>query len=309
MRFIFGGSLGRRHRLMADEDIFVWQPLRRDDQAVFRPMSWDFEEPDHYPTLVAGQKPGMMASKAEKAFHAAVASGVPENMLAAAGQHPKYESVGAAIAGLLMLESDLDHGMEILTSALGGGEDVGDNQFVHKYLPDAGLSVQIAAGVMVHLPLQRNSIVLLLAELHQARGNEDVAISLLETAEKTTHIRLSLTELLFETGQFDSVISATQGVINDDDVTALMLAYRGRALVEVGRDDEAIATLARALEYPNRSAAVRALALVGRGMVHQRRGDHILAQNDFTQALVEVPEDAEATQHIQELIHGESTEH
>jgi lipoprotein NlpI len=53
---------------------------------------------------------------------------------------------------------------------------------------------------------------------------------------------------------------------------------------------------------------VKAIALVGRGVIHQKRGDHILAENDFTQALVEVPDDPEAVQHIQELIHGRSPE-
>jgi tetratricopeptide (TPR) repeat protein len=309
MKFIYGGAAARRYRTLAGEDVFVWQPQRRDDTPVFRDLAWDFEEPDQYPALVAAQKPGMMAGKGEKALHAAIASGEPAAMLAVAGQYPKYRSVGNAVAGLLSLESDLEHGMELLEAAIGDEADVGKNQFVHKYLPEAGLSVVIAAGVMVHLPLQRNSLVLLLAELRQARGNLDGAIDTLEKAEATTHIRLSLTELLFETEQFERVISTTQGVANDDDVTALMLAYRGRAYAELSRDDEAIASLAHALEYPNRAESVKAIALVGRGIVHQKRGEHILAQNDFTQALVEVPDDEEAVQHIQELIHGEGPGH
>ena len=45
-----------------------------------------------------------------------------------------------------------------------------------------------------------------------------------------------------------------------------------------------------------------AIALVGRGMINQARGEFILAENDFTQALIEVPDDEEARRHIQELI-------
>ena len=306
MKIVYGGAARRRYRILAGEDVFVWQPQRRDDTPVYRNLAWDFEEPDQYPALVAEQKPGMMAGKGEKAFHAAVASGDPAAMLAVAGQHPKYRSVANAVAGLLSLESDLEHGIELLEAAISDTEDVGKNQFVHRYLPAAGLSVVIAAGVLVHLPLQRNSLVLLLAELRQARGDPTGAIEDLKKAEATTHIRLSLTELLFETEQYDRVIATTQGVANDDDVTALMLAYRGRALAELGRDDEAIASLAHALEFPNRAESMKAIALVGRGMIHQRRGEHILAQNDFTQALMEVPDDAEAVEHIQELIRGET---
>ena len=204
----------------------------------------------------------------------------------------------------LLMESALDRGMDLLDEVVAQSEDLGKDHFVHKYLPDAGLSVSVAAGVMVHLPLQRNSLVLLLAELHQARGEEDRAIAMLESAEQTTHIRLSLTELLYERDEFERVLQVTQGVHNDDDVTALMLAYRGRALTELERHDEAVTVLARVLEYPNRAASIKAIALVGRGMIHQARGNNILAENDFTQALMEVPEDPEARLHIEELIHG-----
>ncbi|MEA2002977.1 MAG: hypothetical protein U9N84_13965, partial [Actinomycetota bacterium] len=162
------------------------------------------------------------------------------------------------------------------------------------------------AGERQRRPLQRNSLVLLLVELHQARGEADRALHLLEGAEPTTHMRLSRTELLYETDQFDEVLVVTQGIVNDDDVTALMLAYRGRALVELGRQDEAISVLARALEFPNRARSMKAIALVGRGLVHQARGEHKIAQDDFAQALLEVPDDEEAQEHIRGLIRGES---
>lgn len=308
MTFRFGGGSVRRYRLRADTETFEWRPRRGTDGPVFRDMSWDFEEPDRYPELVAAEKPGMMASKAEKAIHAAIASGDPDAMLAAAGQHPKYQNVARTIAGLLLMESALDRGMSLLDEVVAESEDISKDHFIHKYLSDAGLSVAVAAGVMVHLPLQKNSLILLLAELHQARSEEDRAIAMLEAAEQTTHIRLSLTELLYDREDFERVLQVTQGVHNDDDVTALMLAYRGRALTALGRHDEAITVLARVLEYPNRAASIKAIALVGRGMIHQARGENILAENDFTQALMEVPEDPEAQQHVEELIHGRAPE-
>jgi tetratricopeptide (TPR) repeat protein len=305
MTFRFGGG-SRRYRLLADDEVFIWKPGRRSDDPIFRDMGWDFEEPDQYPEVVAAQKPGMMASRGEKAFHAAVASGDPESILAEAGQNPKYGTVGKTIAGLLIMETSLDRGMSLLEEVIRGDDEVGKDQFARKYLPDAGLSVEVAAGVVVHLPLQRNSLILLVAELYQARDEDDRAIELLDGAEQTTHIRLSLAELLYESDQFGRVLDVTAGIHNDDDVTALMLAYRGRALTELDRSDEAIATLGRVLEYPNRAASIKAIALVGRGMIHQARGEGILAENDFTQALMEVPDDEEARRHVEEMIRGDS---
>ena len=308
MTFSFGGGPVRRYRLYADDSTLVWRAGERREGPIFRDLSWEFEEPDRYPELVAAQKPGIMASRAEKAFHAAVASGDAEAILAAAGQHPKYRDAGNTIAGLLLLESSLDRGMSLLEEAVSGQQDIGTDHFVRQYLPEAGLSVVIAAGVVVHLPLQRNSLILLLAELLQAREEFDGAIDLLTGAEQTSHIRLSLTELFYESGRFQHVLDLTEGVYNDDDITALMLAYRGRALKELGREDDAITVLARVLEYPNRAASIKAIALVGRGMIYQERRENALAETDFRQALLEVPDDEEARQHIEELIHGGSSQ-
>ncbi len=282
---------------------FRWR-LEEDRKPVYRDLTWHLAEPDQYPELMAQEKPGLMASKGEKEFHAAVSSGNPSEMLRIAGQHPKYSGAAKAIGGLLLLETDLDQGMSLLEDVVSSAASVGKDRFIHKYLPEAGLSVVIAAGLIVRLPLQRNSLVLLLAELYQARGLSDRALQLLEAAEATTHIRLSKAELYYDAERFEDVLAVTEGVINDDDFTALMLAYRGRALGELGRDQEAVSVFARVLEYPNRAESIKAIALVGRGMINQARGEFILAQNDFTQALIEVPNDDEARRHIQDLIHG-----
>ncbi len=284
-------------------EAFRWN-VDHDRETLLRDLTWDFAEPDQYPKLVAQQKTGMMTARGERAFHAAVVTADPDEVLRVAGQHPKYVAAGNVIAGLLTLESDLDRGMDLLSEVVATEPAIEKDHFIRKYLPEAGLSVVIAAGLMVRLPLQRNSIVLLLAELHQARGFTAEALQLLQSSEQTTHIRLSEAELLHEADRFEDVVKATDGVINDDDFTALMLAYRGRALGALGRDEEAVAVFARVLEFPNRAESIKAIALVGRGMVNQARGELILAQNDFTQALVEMPNDEEARQHIQELIHG-----
>ena len=300
--FMFGGSSVRRYRLLDDDKGFEWRPARTGDGPVFRDLTWEFEEPDHYPEAVASQKPGMFAPKGEKAFRGAVVSGDPEAMLAVAGQDPQYALAAKTIAGLLFMETAFDRGVAMLEEVVRSGADVRHDPFVKKYLPDAGLSVEVAAGVVVHLPLQNNSIILLLAELYQAGGRGEQAMEMLRSAEQTTHIRLSLSELLYESGRFDEVVATTTGTHNDDDVTALMLAYRGRALAELGRHDEAIVTFARVLEFPNRADSVKAIALVGRGMVHRTRGEGTLAEDDFNQALLEAPGDEETRRHIEELI-------
>jgi tetratricopeptide (TPR) repeat protein len=299
MIFGFNARFGRA----VDDGAFRWR-LPQEHEKAIRDLSWDFAEPDQYPELVGQGKPGLMAAKSEKAFHAAVSSGEPEAILNSAAQDDKYRAVASAIAGLLLLETDLDRGIDLLESAIAAPEDIGTDHFIRKHMPEAGLSIVIAAGLMARLPLQRNSLVLLLAEVYQAQGLVTKALELLAATEQTTHIRLSRTELLYDAGRFDEVLGVTRGVHNDDDFTALMLAYRGRALGELGRYDEAVSVFARALEYPNRAESIKAIALVGRGMINEALGEMILAENDFTQALIEVPDDEEARRHIEDLIRG-----
>ncbi len=294
----FGFFFGPTHR----RDVFRWRIDRDDTPTVLRDLSWDFAEPDEYPALVAQQKPGFTASKGEKALQAAIVTGDPNEIVRVAGENPKYAAAGNVIAGLLFMETMAGYGIEILQGVVDRGDNVEKDHFVHKYLPEAGLSVVIAEGLMVRLPLSRTAIVLLLAELYQSRDRIDDALQALESAETTTHVRLSKAELYLLQNRFDDVIATTEAVVNDDDITALLLAYRGRALHELGRDDEALSAFARVLEYPNRAAAVKALALIGRGSVHRSRGELILAENDFTQALVETPENPEARSLIEQLI-------
>jgi len=290
--------MGDSHR----RGVFRWRIDRDETPTVLRDLSWEFAEPDQYSELIRQQKPGLMASKGEKAIHAALVTGDPIEIVRVAGQHPKYAVAANTIAGLLSLETSVSRGIELLRTAVDSGAEVHKDHFIRKYLPEAGLSVVIAEGLMVRLPLSHTSIVLLLAELYQTRERLDEALAVLDSAESTTHVRLSKAELYYQHGRFDDVVATTAGTVNDDDFTALLLAYRGRALVELGRDDEAVSMFAQVLEYPNRAEAVRALALVGRGTIHQARGEFILAENDFTQALTEVPDDEVARSHIEQLM-------
>jgi len=284
--------------------VFRWRIDHDDRPTVLRDLTWEFAEPDQYAELVAQQTPGFLASKGEKAFHLAVSSGDPYEMLRVGGQDPKYATAANVIAGLIILESTQSHGMELLRGLIDQAADIMGDHFIRKYLPDAGLSVVIAEGLMVRLPLSRNAIALLLAELYQAEEDANEALRLLDLAEATTHVRLSKAELLIQGGRFDDVIASTAGVVNDDDITALLLGYRGRALAELGDDDAAVSAFAGVLAHPNRAPAVRAMALIGRGMINRARGEFILAENDFTQALVEMPDDAEARSRIEELLHN-----
>lgn len=93
------------------------------------------------------------------------------------------------------------------------------------------LTVPIASGVTVTLPFGRDAAALALAELHQAAGDIDAAIDVVEEVDPTTPAAVSLAELYSEAGRRSDVIVVTEGLANVDDATALLLVFRSVAYV------------------------------------------------------------------------------
>jgi hypothetical protein len=195
-------------------------------------------------------------------MHAAVISGDPHAIDVTAGQHPQYRNTADVLAGLMSLQSRRSYASELLSRSIAAGFEPKDDSFIGKYMPDAGLVVPIAPGVAVALPIMRVAVALTTAELHQEQGNLASAVELLESVDRTTHVTLSMVELLCADARFDEAIETTGGVLNDDDVTAMTLVYRGIALREIGRIGDARSTLARALEYDNRAGGVLAFGRI-----------------------------------------------
>ncbi len=264
------GASPHRHALVYSDGDWWYDPLSNEfgfrlggrESREWTDTTWEFPGPDEYAGLAARTNPGWFAKSSEKAMHAAVISGDPHAIDVIAGQHPQYRNTADVLAGLMSLDSRRTYATELLSRSVAGGMEPKDDPFIKKYMPDAGLVVPIAPGVAVTLPIMRVAVALTVAELHQEHGELTAAIESLESVDRTTHVKLSLVELLCAVGRFEEAIASTDGVLNDDDVTAMTLVYRGIALREMGRTDPAKSTLGRALEYDNRSESVLTFARV-----------------------------------------------
>jgi tetratricopeptide (TPR) repeat protein len=224
--------------------------------------TWEFPGPDEYAGLAAEIEPGWFAKAGEKAMRAAVVAGDPHGIDVTAGQHPQYRDTADVLAGLMSLQTRRSYAAELLERSVVGGFEPRDDVFVKKYLGSAGLVIPIAPGVAVALPIMRTAIALTVAELRQEDGDFDSAITVLKMVDRTTHVVLSSVELLCAAGRFDEAIALTGRTLNDDDVSAMTLVYRGIALRETGDVEGAELALSRALEYENRSESVLAFARI-----------------------------------------------
>ena len=269
MSWSFGAQY-RRHALIYSSGNWTYDPIL--NQFGFRlsgreprewvDTTWEFPGPDEYAGLAAGVEPGWFAKSGEKAIHAAVVSGDPYAIDVTAGQHPAYRATADVLAGLMSLQTRRSYAADLLSRSIESGFEPRDDAFIKKYLSSAGLVVPIAPGVAVALPIMRTAIALTVAELKQENGDFNAAIELLELVERTTHVKLSMVELLCAAGRFDEAIAVSDGVLNDDDVGAMTLAYRAIALRENGHAEQARTTISLALAYDNRSENVLTFARI-----------------------------------------------
>jgi tetratricopeptide (TPR) repeat protein len=237
------------YRLGDDEEAEAWGDT-----------TWEFPGPDDYPALAAGQQPGWAARAGEKTMHEALVNGDAYSMDLAAGQYPEYRSTADTLAGLLSLNTRRSWAGELLDRSIQSGYHPEEDPFIAKYLPGAGVVVPIAPGVVVPLPLIRTAVALAAAELHQAAQEYERAIAVLGPVERTTHVVLSLAELLCAAGRYADAVELTEGVINVDDISALTMTYRALAQHELGDADGAAATLDAVFGRDRRSDEVLAFA-------------------------------------------------
>lgn len=161
------------------------------------------------------------------------------------------------------------------------------DEFIRKYAPDATLTISIAQGVAATLPLDRNTLGLVLAEIEQGEGNLDQAVAVVEALEPTTIAAVSLAELYADQSRWVDIIDLTNGVSNEDEPSTYLLVQRGKALREQGYFDAARESLKEALRLRSRPAELRNLALVERGKTYLADGKKSLARKDFEKVLAD----------------------
>lgn len=187
----------------------------------------------------------------------------------------------AMLAGLIAIESNAAWGRQMLEWVWAQGHDPAEYRLVKTYLASTRLPVQITPEIEIDEALGRNLIGLMLAEWKQADGDVHGAADIIEQLEPTPAAALSLSELYFELGRYSEVVEVTDGLENGDDVTALLLVYRGVALRELGHHESARLAFKEALRARSRSREVRFRALVERALTYHAEGKLGLARKDL----------------------------
>jgi tetratricopeptide (TPR) repeat protein len=238
------------------------------------------------PQPVATKKPSLFAPKGEKELFKAVKGQDVAAIKRVGEQYPDFRLSSYSLAGLLSINNDPAEAERVLDVAFATGKDPAQEKFVSAYLFSV-IKISIAEGVSAELPINRDAIGLALAELKQQAGNLDGAIDVVEQLEPTTYAAVSLAELYAETHRWDELIDLTEGVKNEDDASALLCIFRGRAFREQGFHDAAHEALKEALRARSRAAEIRHLALAERAQNYLAQGKKAQARKDLERILAE----------------------
>ncbi len=232
----------------------------------------------------------MFAPAWEKAlWRALVRDHDPAALPAVVVDHPEAQQVAAVCEAVLLAipqHSDA-RARELLAWAFSVGYDPAADPFVRRYLPDVAMDLEIADGIEVRLPLDRDTIGLALAELHQRAGDLAAAVHVVEQLAPTTVTAVSLAELYAAQARWEEVVTLTDGLTNDDDPSTYLLIQRGAALRELGFRTASREALREALRVRSRPTALRHRALVERGQTYVAEGKLALARKDFERVLAE----------------------
>ncbi len=232
-------------------------------------------------------RPGMFAPRAEKDLYRAVQTRDVAAMERITQDEPSLALAAATISGVLKLSSgDRARAKTLLAWVFASGKDPAADPFITKYV-SFHFRLEIVAGAIADLGLDRDSVGLALAELHELDGELDDAINVVEALEPTTYTALSLAELYARAARYDEIVEITSGVENRDDATALLCVFRGIALREQGLPDASREAFAEALTSRKRAPVIRHRALLERARTYEAEGKRALARRDLERILGE----------------------
>ncbi|MFS0701274.1 tetratricopeptide repeat protein [Cellulomonas sp. 179-A 4D5 NHS] len=232
----------------------------------------------------------MLAPKWEKELYAAAVQ--QRNVTAiqrVAQDHPDARQTGALLEAVhgAIPAGDFARVQSLLGWLWATGYNPERDQFLARYLPREQLTLEIAQGITVELPLSRDTIGLALAEAHQSAGELRAASDVVEEVTPSTIAAVSLAELYGEQERWDEVISMTDGLTNEDEASMFLLVQRAAALREQGSPGAAREALKEALRLRSRPAELRHQALVERAYTYLAESKPAMARRDLEKVLAE----------------------
>jgi tetratricopeptide (TPR) repeat protein len=173
---------------------------------------------------------------------------------------------------------------------------------MRKYGIGGQMVVAITPVAVVEVPMTTLGVALLLAEVYQRSDRVDDAIELVESLGALSNdasCALSLADLYSAHRRWDEVVRVTDGFTsNADDITALILVFRVRALSELGLHDGSLASAKEALRFKKRSLDILHAARYQRALTYEAMNKPTQSRRDLERIYAEAASFADVAERL-----------
>lgn len=236
--------------------------------------------------------PNLFSPRYEKDFHKAKSLDTIQDYQRLVNLYPEAKISGSFLLALKFIEEkQYPQALQALESIWDLNDKIDADPLFRKYLGLKGFEVGIAEGVVAELNLNRDAIGLFLAETLQSQNRLERAIEVVEDLYPTQTTALSLADLYVAAKKWPDVIEISNGIVNVDDATCLILIYRGIAFRESGYIDASKETFKEALKSKKRSMVVRHRGHAERALTYMADGKSALALKEVEKIMAENPND------------------
>ncbi len=220
-------------------------------------------------------------------------------------QAPKHADAVFTAAMMAMRMEKCETAETLLKKALTMQHSLGS--LYQKYGLTAAFSFDITERIRVSVTASRRGALLALAEVHQALGrwqdSVDELRALLKSNPADAFVRLSLCEMLIsESGDNAAcreVVKLTQSVVNESEVEAALLLWKGMALGKLGLHKPALDALSVALRRKkDRSAALLTAIRYERALAYQALNNSSRYRADLETLYAEAPDHRDVAERL-----------
>jgi tetratricopeptide (TPR) repeat protein len=248
-------------------------------------------------------KPGLFASKAERAFSAflidiydSAAKDTPAQVFAKAKDlREQYEELRSPLELITFLHGVPDP--ELTEEASSWAPSLWKNRealFGHplskKYLVGIHPAVPISRGISTDMPYNAQTLGYIYAELLQADGKYAEALEVLGQMNPDPLLAIATADIEISSKDFDGAIETTEDVENEDDVSAMLLILRGIAFRGKGLNEASLECFKRALAKKGRDQGIISRAHFERADTYIAMGKKAMAVKDLEKILVDDPQ-------------------
>ncbi|CAN2190077.1 Tetratricopeptide repeat [Candidatus Nanopelagicaceae bacterium] len=257
---------------------------------------------DRYLTGTNPPKPGLFAGKAERALneflldiYSADSTDTPAQVVEKAKTlRAQFAELRPALELISFLHAITDKELSKEATKWAPGlwknrDALFADSLVKKYLVGIHPSVQISRGISTNLAYTMQTLGFMYVEVLQGDGKYDEALAALNDLAPDALIAISTADIELSKKDFDGAIDTTEDVENEDDVSAMLLIFRGIAFRGKGLHEAALECFKRALAKKDRSQEVLHRARFERADTYIAMGKKAMAIKDLEKILVDDP--------------------